>query len=137
WVAGMHEQHPEVSVSYDPVGSGTGREMFLGGAIHFAGTDAALNENERERARQRCSGGDVLELPLYISPIAVAYNVPALDGAQLNLTPQALAAIFNGDITSWDDPEIATSNPDVDLPELDVVPVNRSDDSGTTENFTE
>jgi len=137
WLAGMNDAHPGVLVSYDPVGSGTGREMFLNSAILFAGSDAAMSEEELEKGRERCLGGEVVELPLYISPIAVAYNLPGLGAEHLNLTPETLAKIFNGDITTWDDPAIAETNPDVELPATEVVPVNRSDDSGTTENFTE
>jgi phosphate transport system substrate-binding protein len=137
WLAGMNDAHPGVLVSYDPVGSGTGREMFLNDAIAFAGSDAAMSEDELEKGKDRCFGGEVVELPLYISPIAVAYNLPGLGQEHLNLTPETLAAIFNGDITTWDDPAIAEANPDAELPAADVVPVNRSDDSGTTENFTE
>ncbi|MCK6209717.1 phosphate ABC transporter substrate-binding protein PstS [Georgenia sp. EYE_87] len=137
WLAGMNDAHPGVLVSYDPVGSGTGREMFLNSAILFAGSDAAMSEEELEKGRDRCFGGEVVELPLYISPIAVAYNLPGLGAEHLNLTPETLAGIFNGDITTWDDPAIVETNPDVELPGTEIVPVNRSDDSGTTENFTE
>ncbi|WP_345215255.1 phosphate ABC transporter substrate-binding protein PstS [Georgenia halophila] len=137
WIAGMNERHPDVLVSYDPVGSGSGREMFLNEATAFAGSDAAMEPEELERGRERCNGGSVIELPLYISPIAVAYNLPGLGSEHLNLDPETLAKIFNGDITAWDDPAIAEHNPDAELPSMDIVPVNRSDDSGTTENFTE
>lgn len=137
WLAGMNDRHPGVVVSYDPVGSGTGREMFLNTAILFAGSDAAMSPEELEAGSERCFGGEVVELPLYISPIAVAFNLPGLEAEHLDLTPEVLARIFDGDITSWDDPAIAETNPDVDLPTTQIVPVNRSDDSGTTENFTE
>ncbi|MFV0252767.1 MAG: phosphate ABC transporter substrate-binding protein PstS [Beutenbergiaceae bacterium] len=137
WIAGFTEANPGVQVSYDPTGSGTGREQFLNSTVLFAGSDAALDAEEIDAARERCFGGEALELPLYISPIAVIYNLPDVDAEHVNLTPQALAGIFAGEITSWDDPAIADANPGVELPDLDVVPVNRSDDSGTTENFTE
>ncbi|MEE6273777.1 phosphate ABC transporter substrate-binding protein PstS [Georgenia wangjunii] len=137
WMAGFYEQNPDVLVSYDPTGSGAGREMFINGAVQFAGSDAALDDAELDAATERCSGGDVIELPLYISPIAVAYNLPDLDVPHVNLTPEVIAAIFNGEVERWDDPAIAATNPGVALPDLAVVPVNRSDDSGTTENFTE
>ncbi|MHB1064950.1 MAG: phosphate ABC transporter substrate-binding protein PstS [Georgenia sp.] len=137
WLAGMNERHPRVLVSYDPVGSGTGREMFLNAATLFAGSDAAMSPEELAAGTERCFGGEVVELPLYISPIAVAYNLPGLATNHLNLTPETLARIFNGDITAWDDPAIAQTNPDIELPAAAIVPVNRSDDSGTTENFTD
>ncbi|GAA4418797.1 phosphate ABC transporter substrate-binding protein PstS [Georgenia halophila] len=137
WLSGFTEQYPEVQATYDPVGSGTGREQFLNGATLWGGTDAAFDAEELEAGSERCFGGEVVELPMYISPIAVAYNLPDVGVENLNLTPETLAGIFNGDITSWDDPAIAEDNPDATLPSSDIVPVNRSDDSGTTENFTD
>ncbi|MEE6294538.1 phosphate ABC transporter substrate-binding protein PstS [Georgenia wangjunii] len=137
WIAGFQEQNEGVSVTYDPTGSGTGREQFLNGTVLFAGSDAAMDAEELEAGTERCYGGEVIELPLYISPIAVIYNLPSVDAEHINLTPDAIAGIFNGDITTWNDPAITESNPDVELPDLPVIPVNRSDDSGTTENFTE
>ncbi|WP_405002567.1 phosphate ABC transporter substrate-binding protein PstS [Georgenia thermotolerans] len=136
WLAGFQEQHPGVNVSYDPVGSGTGREQFLNGSVLFAGSDKAMSAEEVAKAKERCSGSEALELPVYISPIAVAYNLPG-SPQHLNLTPETLAKIFNGDIKTWNDPAIAADNPGVQLPSTAIVPVNRSDNSGTTENFTE
>lgn len=136
WVAGFMENNPDASVTYAPTGSGTGVEQFLNSAVDFAGSDAALTPAELDAAEQRC-GADVLELPLYISPIAVVYNIPGLNETHLNLQPETIAQIFAGEITEWNAPEIAQSNPEVDLPDMPIVPVNRSDDSGTTENFTE
>lgn len=137
WIAGFTEANPGVTVSYDPTGSGTGREQFLNGSVLFAGSDAAFDEEELGMATERCLDSEALELPLYISPIAVIYNLPGVEAEHINLTPQALAGIFAGEITTWNDPAIAEANPDIELPEITVVPVNRSDDSGTTENFTE
>ncbi|WP_240645775.1 phosphate ABC transporter substrate-binding protein PstS [Georgenia sp. SYP-B2076] len=137
WIAGFGDAHPDVIASYDPVGSGSGREMFLNSATLFAGSDEPMDADELAKGTQRCFGGEVVELPLYISPIAVAYNLPGLAAEHLDLEPRTIAAIFNGDITRWDDPAIVATNPGVALPDLGIVPVNRSDDSGTTENFTE
>ncbi|WP_413451983.1 phosphate ABC transporter substrate-binding protein PstS [Georgenia phoenicis] len=137
WIAGFMEQHPDVNVTYDPTGSGTGREQFLNGTVLFAGSDAAMDEEELAAGVDRCYGGEVIEMPLYISPIAIVYNLPDVEAEHLNLDPETIAGIFMGEITSWDDPAIAAANPDVELPDLDIIPVNRSDDSGTTENFTE
>ncbi|WP_182353229.1 substrate-binding domain-containing protein [Flaviflexus huanghaiensis] len=123
-----------VTVNYNPTGSGTGRQQFIAGAVSFAGTDSALDEDELEAAANRC-GSDVLELPLYISPIAIAYNLPGID--DLNLSAQNVAALFSGEITNWNDEAIAADNEGVEFPDLDVVPFNRADDSGTTENFTQ
>ncbi len=137
WIAGFMEQNPDVNVTYDPTGSGTGREQFLNGTVLFAGSDAAMDEEELAAGTDRCYGGEVIEMPLYISPIAIVYNLPGVDAEHLNLDPETIAGIFMGEVTSWNDPAIAEANPDVELPDLGIIPVNRSDDSGTTENFTE
>ncbi|MDD9205437.1 phosphate ABC transporter substrate-binding protein PstS, partial [Georgenia sp. 10Sc9-8] len=133
WIAGFQDRHPDVLISYDPVGSGSGREMLLNGAVLFAGSDAAMSPEELEQGTQRCHGGEVIELPLYIAPIAVAYHLPELGAEHINMTPEVIAQAFTGQITSWDDPAIAELNPDLELPAAELVPVNRSDDSGTTE----
>src|SRR5699024_1670955 len=135
WRAGFQAEHPNVTVTYDPVGSSGGRTQFTEGGLAFAGTDAPLTPDEVKAADQRCEGAGVLQAPLYISPIAVIYNVPGVE--TLNLSPENLAGIFNQEITNWNDPSIAADNPDADLPDLAITPVNRSDGSGTTENFTE
>ncbi|WP_434019671.1 phosphate ABC transporter substrate-binding protein PstS [Paraoerskovia sediminicola] len=135
WRAGFQSAQPDVTVNYDPIGSGGGRTNFIEGATSFAGSDAALDDEEIVDAQARCLDGDVLELPMYISPIAVIFNLEGVD--QLKLDAPTIAGIFNGDITSWDDPAIAEQNPDATLPATAVTPVNRSDESGTTENFTE
>jgi phosphate transport system substrate-binding protein len=135
WRAGFQTANPDVQVNYDPIGSGGGREQFIGGGYPFAGTDAYLSEEdgEIEGAQERC-GGDFIEIPNYVSPIAVIFNVDGVD--ELNLSPDTLAGIFNDEITTWDDPAIAEDNPNADLPSSEITAVHRSDDSGTTENFT-
>lgn len=136
WIAGFTEANPGVSVSYDAVGSGGGREQFIAGAVAFAGSDAALDADEVSGATERC-GSDVLELPIYISPIAVVYNLPDVDAEHVQLSAETIANIFNGTITNWNDAAIAAENPGVTFPDLAVVPVHRSDESGTTKNFTD
>ncbi|QVQ51918.1 phosphate ABC transporter substrate-binding protein PstS [Spiractinospora alimapuensis] len=133
WSAGYSGLCAETSVEYDAVGSGAGRTQFIDGATQFGGSDAALDDDEHEQAADRC-GSEAVNLPAYISPIAVTFNLEGVD--QLNLTPETIAGIFNQDITTWDASEIADDNPDVDLPDSPIIPVNRSDESGTTENFT-
>ncbi|MGI8987017.1 MAG: phosphate ABC transporter substrate-binding protein PstS [Nocardioidaceae bacterium] len=134
WRAGFQEAtNPDVTVNYDPVGSGGGREQFISGGFTFAGSDSYLEGEELAGAEERC-GGTVVEIPSYISPIAVIYNLPDVD--TLNLAPEVVAGIFAGEITAWDDPAIAEDNPDAELPDLKINPVHRSDESGTTGNFT-
>ncbi len=135
WTAGYAGVQPEVTVNYDPVGSGGGREQFLAGGLAFAGSDAPLKDEERTQGKQRCAGGDAIEFPLYISPVAVVYNLEGVE--ELNLSPAVVADIFNQKIKTWNDPAIAALNQGATLPSTAITPVNRSDSSGTTENFTD
>lgn len=135
WIAEFTAKHPKVSISYDPTGSGGGRTNFLSGAVAFAGSDRALKDEEMTEAQKVCGPKGAFNLPLYISPIAVAFN---LDGIKsLNLSPKVLAGIFSGKITKWNDAEIAADNKDAKLPDLTITTVHRLDKSGTTLNFTE
>ncbi|HVD86313.1 MAG TPA: phosphate ABC transporter substrate-binding protein PstS [Solirubrobacterales bacterium] len=137
WIAEFENANSGVTISYDPVGSGGGREQFIAGGTAFAGSDAALSteEGELEKAEKRCEPGELIEVPNYISPIAIIYNLPEVEDLQLD--PETLAKIFNQEITQWNDPAIAKDNSGVELPDTRITPVNRSDESGTTENFTE
>jgi phosphate transport system substrate-binding protein len=134
WIAKFGEKNPDVDLSYDPQGSGAGRKQFIDGGVEFAGSDSALDEEERAGAKERC-GGDAYDLPLYISPIAVVYNLPAVKNLQLS--PATVAKIFNGQVKTWNDAAIAADNPGVQLPSSTITPINRSDESGTTKNFTD
>lgn len=136
WRAGFQTENPDVTINYDGVGSGTGRENFISKAYAFAGTDSAINDDEGEltAANERC-GGDVIQVPAYVSPIAVVFNLPGID--TLNLSADVITDIFEGSITKWNDPKIAAENEGVSLPDTTIVPVHRSDDSGTTANFTD
>ncbi|HET6570812.1 MAG TPA: phosphate ABC transporter substrate-binding protein PstS [Solirubrobacterales bacterium] len=137
WIANFESENSGVTISYDPVGSGGGREQFIAGGTAYGGSDAALEEEEGELkgALDRCKPGQLIEIPDYISPIAVVYNLPGVESLQLD--PQTLAQIFNQEIDSWNDKAIAASNPGVELPDTRITPVNRSDESGTTENFVD
>ncbi|GAA0298671.1 phosphate ABC transporter substrate-binding protein PstS [Kineococcus aurantiacus] len=135
WAAGFQGTNPDVQLNYDPVGSGGGREQFLSGGVPFAGSDAYLKDEELTQAQETCQGGNAIDIPVYVSPIAVAFN---LEGVKtLNLSPDTVAGIFLGNIKTWNDPAIAADNPGVTLPATAVTPVHRSDDSGTTQNFTD
>jgi phosphate transport system substrate-binding protein len=136
WSAAFGKKNSGVTVNYDPAGSGAGVTAFNSGAVDFAGSDAALDptKGEVDAATKRC-GGDVLEVPDYISPIAVIYNLKGVD--KLNLDAKTVGAIFSGDIKKWDDPAIKALNSGVKLPSTTINPVHRSDDSGTTNNFTD
>jgi phosphate transport system substrate-binding protein len=136
WIAGFSTVAPDATVNYDPTGSGAGRTQFTAGAVQFAGSDAALDEEEMPAAQQVCGGPDnVIQMPLYISPIAVVFNLDGVDNLQMS--GSTIAKIFNRQITTWNDPAIAAENPGAQLPATNITPVNRADESGTTENFTE
>jgi phosphate transport system substrate-binding protein len=135
WTEAYMADNPGVEVTYDSIGSGGGRAEFLAGKVAFGGSDAALSEDELEASARVCAGGNGIDLPVYVSPISVAFNLEGID--ELNLRADVIARIFSGDLTRWDDGAIAADNPGVDLPSIPVVPVHRADNSGTTENFTD
>ncbi|MFD4420646.1 phosphate ABC transporter substrate-binding protein PstS [Agromyces sp. NPDC058484] len=137
WIAGFQTANPDVTIDYDPSGSGAGRDTFLAGASDFAGSDRAFKDEEIEAGGfEKCvPDSSIVELPVYISPIAVIFNLDGVDS--LDLDAATVAGIFAGTITKWNDPAIAATNPGVTLPDLAITAVHRSDKSGTTGNFTE
>lgn len=134
WIATFTDEAPQATVEYAPDGSGTGREKFINGAVAFAGTDSAMDDEEMASAKDKGCPGETIQFPVYVSPIAVAFNLSGIDN--LNLDAPVIADIFAGRITTWDDPAIAADNPGVDLPNTTITPVNRSDESGTSKNFS-
>jgi phosphate transport system substrate-binding protein len=127
------------TVNYNPSGSGAGIKQFVAGQVDFAGSDSALKTVEKdgkieaEEAAAAC-GSPAWNIPMVTGPIAVAYNVKGVD--KLTLTPAVTADIFQGRITTWNDPKIAAINSGVTLPATAIKVFFRSDESGTTENFT-
>jgi phosphate transport system substrate-binding protein len=136
WRAGFQKDNSGVTVNYDPSGSGAGVEKFNAGGVDFAGSDAALDptKGEVDAAKKNC-GADAIEVPNYVSPIAVVFNLEGVD--KLQLSPATIAGIFSGSIKTWDDAAIKADNPDAKLPSTKIDPVHRSDESGTTKNFTD
>ncbi|MEJ1092225.1 phosphate ABC transporter substrate-binding protein PstS [Microbacterium istanbulense] len=134
WVAAFQTANTGVTINYEPTGSGTGRENFIAGASNFIGSDRAFKTDEFADGFASCSSDAIVEVPLYISPVAVAFNLEGIE--TLNLDAATIAGIFAGDITNWNDAAIAEQNEGVELPDLAIAPVHRSDDSGTTETFT-
>jgi phosphate transport system substrate-binding protein len=136
WIAAFQTANPDVVINYDPSGSGAGRETFISGGSDWAGSDSALNDEEIAGDFAGCAADTkAFDVPTYISPIAVIYNVEGVD--ELNLDAATIAKIFKGDITNWNDPAIAALNDGATLPDLAITAVHRSDDSGTTKNFTD
>ena len=139
WAAEFQKANPDVNVNYSPDGSGAGREAFAGGGADFAGSDRAMKPEELAAtalAKSRCAPDSLaINLPVYISPIAVIFKVPGV--TDLKLDADTLAGIFSGAINNWNDPKIAAINSGTTFPNLPITAVHRADDSGTTENFTE
>ena len=136
WIAAFQTANPDVTITYDPSGSGAGRETFIAGGSNFAGSDSYLKDEELAGTFAACAPGTApFEVPAYISPIAVIYNVDGV--TDLNLDASTIAKIFSGAITNWNDAAIAALNPKAKLPDLAITAVHRSDDSGTTKNFSD
>ncbi|TFB48864.1 phosphate ABC transporter substrate-binding protein PstS [Cryobacterium tagatosivorans] len=136
WTAAFQKTNPDVTINYDPSGSGAGREAFIAGGSDFAGSDSFLKDEELAGDFATCApDSKAVDLPVYISPIAVIFNVEGV--TDLNLDAATLAKIFKGDITTWNDPAIAALNKDAKLPSTPITAVHRSDDSGTTKNFSD
>jgi len=129
-----------VTINYNATGSGAGIKQFNGGQVDFAGSDSALKSVavdgvvEADAAKTRCMGNDAWNLPMAVGPIAIVFNVDGV--SKLTLTPEVAAKIFSGAVTTWNDPAIAKLNSGVTLPSTKINVFYRSDDSGTTENFT-
>ncbi|MBN9375787.1 MAG: phosphate ABC transporter substrate-binding protein PstS [Cellulomonas sp.] len=135
WIAAFQQQNSGLTINYDPAGSGAGRQQFLAGGVVWAGSDAAMSADELTQSQKVCGTNGGWDIPVYISPIAVAFNLPGV--TSLNLAPATIAKIFTGAITTWNDPAIAADNAGVTLPSTKIATVHRSDKSGTTHNFTD
>ena len=134
WIKTYQSQCSGAQINYQGTGSGAGIQAFIGGTADFAGSDSALKDDEQPKADAKCSGGPALNLPMVIGPIAVVYNLQGVDGLQLDAP--TIAKIFSGKITKWNDPAIAAQNSGAKLPGSAIATVHRSDESGTTDNFT-
>lgn len=121
------------NLSYNPTGSGAGREQFIAKQVDIAGSDSALSGDQVAAAAERCGNNPAWNLPLVFGPVAMAYNLEGVD--KLVLNGDLLAKIFQGQITKWNDPAIAGLNEGTSLPDAAITPIYRSDSSGTTDNF--
>jgi phosphate transport system substrate-binding protein len=117
---------PDVSINYQSIGSGGGIKQFTEKTVDFGATDAPLTANETQAAP------GAVHIPETIGSVVAAYNINGVQEKGLRLTGPVLTGIFLGEITRWDDPQIAELNPDLPLPSEDIVVVHRSDGSGTT-----
>ena len=132
WIKDFGAKCPGATVNYQGVGSGAGIQQLTAGTVDFAGSDVAMTAAEQSAAEAK--DGPVLHIPWSAGGIAVEYNVSGV--TDLKLTPEAVAGIFAGKITKWDDPAIASANGGIKLPSTGIQVIHRSDGSGTTAAFT-
>ena len=137
WIAGFQGSNPDAKIAYNPSGSGAGVSTFLTGATAWAGSDKALADDEIEQSKEVCASGTAFDVPVYVSPIAVVFNLKGVSdvGKHINMDAQTIAKIFDGKITKWNDEAIKSQNPKLNLPDTEITVVHRSDKSGTTQNF--
>ncbi|MDA3805089.1 phosphate ABC transporter substrate-binding protein PstS [Clavibacter sp. CT19] len=136
WTTAFQTANTGTTINYSPDGSGAGREAFMAGGQNaaFAGSDRALKTDELTGTFGQCADGTKpIDIPAYISPIAMIFQIDGVE--ELNLDPATAAGIFKGTITKWNDPAVTALNPDATMPDAAITAVHRSDDSGTTENF--
>jgi phosphate transport system substrate-binding protein len=127
-ISAFKEKAPDVTVTYNAVGSGTGKKEFGQGLTDFAGSDSLVKDDDG------VPPGSFLYVPTVAGPITVSYNLSGVD--KLQLSPDTLANIFQAKITKWNDPAIAKDNQGASLPDMPITVAHRSDGSGTTSNFT-
>ncbi|MFF3415186.1 phosphate ABC transporter substrate-binding protein PstS [Streptomyces sp. NPDC002698] len=134
WVTTFKAACKDVQINYNPTGSGAGVTTFIQGQTAFAGSDSPLKPEEATAAKKTCGGNAAVDLPMVGGPIAIGYNLDGVD--DLVLDASTIAKIFDGKIKTWDDAAIQKLNPDAKLPGTKIQAFHRSDESGTTDNFT-
>jgi len=135
WFDTYHGKNPNLQFNYQSVGSGAGIKQVTEGTVDFGATDGPMNDDQL-KAYQDKHGSGILHFPTVLGAVVPTYNVKGVNGT-LNFTPEALAGIFLGKVTKWNDPAIGGANKGVDLPAEDIVVVHRSDGSGTTYIWTD
>jgi len=131
WFNQYHQQHPDIEINYQSIGSGGGIRQVTAGTVDFGASDGPMTDQQLADAKFK-----ILHLPTVLGAVVPAYNIPGVKG-ELKFTPEVIAGIYLGKITSWNDPAIAKANPGVSLPGQAIVVVHRSDGSGTTYIFTD
>ena len=126
WFDEYHKLHPDMQFNYQSIGSGGGIRQILAGTVDFGASDGPMTDDQLHQAKTK-----ILHFPTVLGADVPTYNIPGIS-QELNFTPEALAGIYLGKITKWNDPAIAGSNKGVNLPDTDIVVVHRSDGSGTT-----
>ncbi|HEX4486149.1 MAG TPA: phosphate ABC transporter substrate-binding protein PstS [Terriglobales bacterium] len=131
WFDVYHTAHPNVQINYQSIGSGGGIRQLQAGTVDFGASDGPMTDEQLAQSKVK-----ILHFPTVLGAVVPTYNIAGVTG-DLNFTQKALAAIYLGQITKWNDPEIAKANPGVKLPNDDIVVVHRSDGSGTSYIFTD
>ena len=131
WFSEYHKLHSEVEINYQSIGSGGGIRQVVTGTVDFGASDMPMTDKQLQEAKTK-----ILNIPTVLGADVPAYNIPGVTG-ELKFTPDALAGIFLGKISKWNDKAIASANPGVNLPNQDIIVVHRSDGSGTTFIFTD
>ena len=131
WFSEYHKLHSEVQVNYQSIGSGGGIRQVIASTVDFGASDMPMTDKQLQEAKTK-----ILNIPTVLGADVPAYNVPGISG-DLKFTPEALAGIFLGKISKWNDKAIAAANPGVNLPDKDIIVVHRSDGSGTTFIWTD
>ena len=131
WFDVYHQAHPNIQINYQSIGSGGGIRQLLDKTVDFGASDGPMNDEQLKQASV-----PILHFPTVLGADVPSYNLPGVT-VELNFTPEALAGIFLGKITKWNDPAIASANSGVKLPSEDIVVIHRSDGSGTTYIWTD
>jgi phosphate transport system substrate-binding protein len=131
WFSEYHKLHPDIQMNYQSIGSGGGIRQVIAGTVDFGASDGPMTDDQLKEAKMK-----ILHIPTVLGADVPAYNIPGVT-AELKFTPEALAGIFLGKVTKWNDKAIASVNPGVNLPEKDIIVVHRSDGSGTTYIWTD
>src|ERR1700687_933023 len=135
WFDEYHKKNGNIQINYQSIGSGGGIKQVTEGTVDFGASDGPMND-EQLKAFQDKHGFGILHFPTVLGADVPAYNIPGVT-SELNFTPDAIAGIFLGKITKWNDPAIAGPNKGVNLPANDIVVVHRSDGSGTSYIWTD
>src|SRR6266542_946644 len=131
WFSEFSASHPGVTINYQSLGSGAGIRQVTEGTVDFGATDGPMTDEQLSKVPTK-----ILHIPTVLGAVVPAYNIPGVK-EELKFTPELLAGIFLGKITSWSDPQIAKVNPGIKFPSQEIVVVHRSDGSGTTYCFTD
>jgi len=131
WFSEYHKLHPEIQINYQSIGSGGGIRQVINGTVDFGASDGPMTDDMLKEAKTK-----ILHMPTVLGADVPAYNIPGVT-AELKFTPEALAGIFLGKITKWNDKAITSANSGVNLPDRDIIVVHRSDGSGTTYIWTD